>query len=205
MTERSGPLLALPVELQALVAHHLSGLSFGNLRLASLPLADGAGRYMCDRLRGAAATYGSAAFSKALPHDELASWPVRSGALAVLLPLDQWAACLSAASPLLEFWLRRELPAHYLLLLHALGHRSQSRWHLLSEQRWASRAARATLRHLNIRALLRHGVSSQLSHGQMRSVCEEALSLLRGREHLAAVDEGVLSPLGVPARAALAE
>ena len=189
MTERSSPLLALPVELQALVAHHLSGPSFASLRLASRQLADGAGRCMCDRLRGLSATYGSAAFSKALPHDELASWPVRSGALAVLLPLEQWAATLSAASPLLEFWLRHELPAHYLQLLRALG-RSDGPSKLLatcSEQRWTALAARATLRHLNIRALLRHGASGQLSHEQMRGVCEEALSLLRGKEHLSLI------------------
>ena len=117
----SSPLLALPVELQALVAHHLSGPSFASLRLATRQMADAAGRYLTDRLCGAAGTYGSAAFSKALPHDELASWPVRSGALALLLPLEQWAATLSAASPLLELWLRHELPAHYLQLLRALG------------------------------------------------------------------------------------
>ena len=216
MAESSSLLLALPVELQALVANHLSGPSFASLRLASLPLADGAGRYLLDRLRAAAATYGSAGFSKALPHDELASWPVRSGALAVLLPLDQWAAMLSAASPLLEFWLRHELPAHYLQLLRTadlfapdssqpdpdLGHLPRVR------APSASLAARATLRHLDVRALLRHGTSDQLSwisHEQMRGVCEGALSLLRGKEHLTAVGEGAPSPLAAPARAALAD
>ena len=202
MTERSSPLLALPVELQALVAHHLSGPSFASLRLANLQLADGAGRYMCDRLRGLSATYGSAAFSKALPHDELASWPVRSGALAVLLPLEQWAATLSAASPLLEFWLRHELPAHYLQLLRALPATCGP---CALPATWAALAARGTLQHLNIRAILRHGASGQLSHEKMRSVCEEALSLLRGKEHLTAVGEGVPSPIAAPARAALAD
>ena len=202
------PLLALPVELQALIAHHLSGPSFASLRLACLQMADTAGRYLTDRLCGAAATYGSAAFRKALPHDELASWPVRSGALAVLLPLEQWAATLSAASPLLELWLRHELPAHYLQLLRALGRSSEPLFfsrYSQSEQRGAL-AARATLRHLHIRALLRHGgAPEQLSHEEMRGACEEALSLLRGKEHLAAVGEGAPSPLAAPARAALAD
>ena len=164
LARSSSPLLALPVELQALIAHHLSGPSFTSLRLASRQVADAAGRYCADRLCGAAATYGSAAFSKALPHDELASWPVRSGALAVLLPLEQWAATLSAASPLLELWLRHELPAHYLQLLRALGRSSEpfffSRYSR-SEQRGAL-AARAALRHLHIRALLRHGAPTAL-------------------------------------------
>ena len=164
LARSSSPLLALPVELQALIAHHLSGPSFASLRLACLQMADAAGRYCADRLCGAAATYGSAAFSKALPHDELASWPVRSGALAVLLPLEQWAATLSAASPLLELWLRHELPAHYLQLLRALGRSSEpfffSRYSR-SEQRGAL-AARAALRHLHIRALLRHGAPTAL-------------------------------------------
>ena len=159
LARNRSPLLALPVELQALIAHHLSGPSFASLRLACLQMADTAGRYLTGRLCGAAATYGSTAFRKALPHDELASWPVRSGALAVLLPLEQWAATLSAASPLLELWLRHELPAHYLQLLRALG-RSSEPFHFSrysrSEQRGAL-AARATLRHLHIRALLRHG------------------------------------------------
>lgn len=207
LTRSSSPLLALPVELHALVVHHLSGPSFASLRLASSQMADAAGRYLMDRLSGAAAAYGSAAFSKALTHDALASWPVRSGALAVLLPLEQWAAALSATSPLLEFWLRHELPAHYLQLLRALGRRSDpfffSRYSR-SEQRGAL-AARAALRHLHIRALLRHGAPNQLSHGEMRGACEEALSLLRGKEHLAAVGEGAPSPLAAPARAALAD
>ena len=66
------------------------------------------------------------------------------------------------------------------------------------------------------------GAPDQLSHDAMRGACEEApdpnlnpnpspnpkpsqaLSLLRGKEHLAAVGKGAPSPLAAPARAALA-
>eukprot|EP00964_Phaeocystis_antarctica_P155984 scaffold125440_cov69-Phaeocystis_antarctica.AAC.4 len=76
MTERSSPLLALPVELQALVAHHLSGPSFASLRLANLQLADGAGRYV--RLGGL----------------QQGTAPRRAGELAGA----EWRACGAAAA-----------------------------------------------------------------------------------------------------------
>ena len=104
-------LLSLPCELHAMMLVQLSWRDFASLRLANRPLADGAGLCMLERLKAAAAAYASPAYSKVLQHDKLASWPVRSGALAVLLPASEWAALVSTASPLLEFWLRHELVA----------------------------------------------------------------------------------------------
>lgn len=173
-------LLSLPCELHAMMLVQLSWRDFASLRLANRPLADGAGLCMLERLKAAAAAYASPAYSKVLQHDKLASWPVRSGALAVLLPASEWAALVSTASPLLEFWLRHELVAPqpvYLQYLcaarppdRAVGPRGDTSGSFYRPVVGPEQlAAWATLRQLHLRALLRYDATS-LPGGGIRGV-----------------------------------